>query len=321
MHERGEPHRVARVVGEHEEGAGIGRESAVQREAVHHGRHRELAHSVVDVVTAALMTRHGLGILAEGVDRAGEVRRTAQQFAHPRPERVEHHLRRGTGRLRGIDGRGGGQGGVAQLRPISGKRTRHAAGELHGEIGELAAVAVEAALPGALGALAAGALVPVGADVLRHHERRVRPTQRCARGRDLFDAERLAMRRLAALLVRGAETDHRARADERRLAAVGLSPPQRLEHRVAVMTVQIFDDLPTAGGEALRGVISHPAADRTIDGDAVVVVDADELAESKRTGERDRFVRDAFHQAAVADEDISVMIDDVVSRTVELRRQ
>ena len=87
------------------------------------------------------------------------------------------------------------------------------------------------------------------------------------------------------------------------------------------MTVQIFDDLPTAGGEALRGVISHPAADRTIDGDAVVVVDADELAESKRTGERDRFVRDAFHQAAIADEDISVMVDDVVSRTVELRRQ
>ena len=106
-------------------------------------------------VAAALMARHGLGILAEGVDRAGEVRRTAQQFAHPRPERVEHHLRRGTGRLRGIDGRGGGQGGVAQLRPISGQRTRHAAGELRGEIGELTAIAVEAALPGALGALAA----------------------------------------------------------------------------------------------------------------------------------------------------------------------
>ena len=85
------------------------------------------------------------------------------------------------------------------------------------------------------------------------------------------------------------------------------------------MAVDILDDLPTAGREALRGVIGHPAADRAVDRDAVVVIDADELSEPERTGERDRFVRDAFHEATVAEEDVGVVVDDVVARAVELR--
>ena len=50
LHQRRHAQRVARVVGEDEEGAAVGDEAAVQRDAVHHRAHAELAHAVEDVV-------------------------------------------------------------------------------------------------------------------------------------------------------------------------------------------------------------------------------------------------------------------------------
>ena len=58
--------------------------------------------------------------------------------------------------------------------------------------------------------------------------------------------------------------------------------------------------------------------DTAVDRDSVVVVERDEFAESQRTGERADLVRDALHHAAVADEDIGVVIDDVEARAIEL---
>ena len=49
LHQRRHAQRVARVVGEREEGAAVGNEAAVQRDAVHDRGHAELAHAVVDV--------------------------------------------------------------------------------------------------------------------------------------------------------------------------------------------------------------------------------------------------------------------------------
>ena len=50
LHQRRHAQRVARVVGEREEGADVRDEAAVQREAVGDRAHRELAHAEVDVV-------------------------------------------------------------------------------------------------------------------------------------------------------------------------------------------------------------------------------------------------------------------------------
>ena len=56
LHQRRHAQGVARVVGEREEGAGVGDEAAVQREAVADRGHAELAHAEVDVV-AGLLSR------------------------------------------------------------------------------------------------------------------------------------------------------------------------------------------------------------------------------------------------------------------------
>src|SRR5262245_27743791 len=85
------------------------------------------------------------------------------------------------------------------------------------------------------------------------------------------------------------------------------------------MTVDVRHDVPAIGFETLRRVVGEPALHLAVDRDAVVVVEADQLAEPLRARERARLVRDAFHQAAVAAEEIGVVIDDGRVRAIELR--
>ena len=88
-----QPDRRAGVVGEDQEGAGIGDHPAVQRHAVHRRRHAVLAHAVVDVAAGVVGRVEGLHALDEGVVGAGEVGRAADHLrrspgsAAPAPSR------------------------------------------------------------------------------------------------------------------------------------------------------------------------------------------------------------------------------------------
>ena len=55
-----------------------------------------------------------------------------------------------------------------------------------------------------------------------------------------------------------------------------------------------------------------------VDGDAIVVPKEGEFRKSQMPGERDRFLGDAFHEATVAGNDISAMIDEI---RAEFRRK
>ena len=69
-------------------------------------------------------------------------------------------------------------------------------------------------------------------------------------------------------------------------------------------------DMPTRRLEALRDVFAERQTGRAVDRDLVVVVQVDEVAEAEMTGERRRFVRDAFHQVAIGDD----AVNDVAAR-------
>src|SRR5690606_1256443 len=56
-----------------------------------------------------------------------------------------------------------------------------------------------------------------------------------------------------------------------------------------------------------------------VDGDAIVVEEADELAELLVARERRRLVRDAFLQAAVAGDEPRVVVDHLVAFAIEQR--
>src|SRR5213078_953142 len=58
--------------------------------------------------------------------------------------------------------------------------------------------------------------------------------------------------------------------------------------------------MPAVALETFRRIVGEPTVNATVDRNAVVVVERDELAESERSCERARLVRDALHHAAFA---------------------
>jgi hypothetical protein len=71
-------------------------------------------------------------------------------------------------------------------------------------------------------------MIPGSADLLRHYEGRVGPTELLACRGDLLDAQRLPVCFLGALLVRSTEADDRLAADQRRTLVLGACRTQRL---------------------------------------------------------------------------------------------
>ncbi len=128
------------------------------------------------------------------------------------------------------------------------------------------------------------------------------------------------VRGLRAGLVRRAPADDGATADERQ--AVGSDRGlQRDRHLRRVVPVHRADDVPAVGLEARGRVVRAPALHVAVDGDAVVVEDRDEPAELERARERGGLVRDAFHQAAVAEEHPGAVVHDLVAGPVVARRE
>ena len=117
------------------------------------------------------------------------------------------------------------------------------------------------------------------------------------------------MRRRGVGLGRRAEADDGPAGDQRG-PVVGLRLADGVGDRVGVVAVDALG-VPAAGVEALELVLMARQLGRAVDRDVIVVPEDDQLAELQMAGERDRFLADAFHEAAIAAEHISVMIDEV----------
>src|SRR3546814_5231992 len=63
----------------------------------------------------------------------------------------------------------------------------------------------------------------------------------------------------------------------------------------------------------------YPTLCRSVDGDAVIVIENDELGKFQVAGKADSLVADAFHQVAVRGDDIGVVIDDIRAKTRRLQ--
>ncbi|MNZ78871.1 hypothetical protein D3C78_974610 [compost metagenome] len=144
------------------------------------------------------------------------------------------------------------------------------------------------------------------------------PVQLFARQGDFVVAQRSTVAIFLALLVRRTETDDGLAADQGRLRALACSVDGGADF-VGVVAVDIADHLPVVGFETLRRVVGEPAFDFAVDGDAVVIVEGDQLAQAQGTGQGSDFVGNAFHHATVTQEHIGVVVDDVMTFAVELR--
>ena len=166
--------------------------------------------------------------------------------------------------------------------------------------------------PGSAGGLPARTdLAPSRHDGFRNCKRLVRPVQRIAGLGDLVGAERRAMRFFAALTVRRAEADDGAAGDQRRTVIVsGLFDRRR--DRFGIVAVDTACR-PSGGLEPRKLVIRTGQRCRAVDRNLVVVEQHDQPVEPQMPGQRNRFVAEALHQAAVAGDHIGIVIDEIVA--------
>ena len=135
--------------------------------------------------------------------------------------------------------------------------------------------------------------------------------QRIAGFGDFLVAERRAMRLFRSLPVWRAKADHGAAGDQRRTIAM----PRLLDRgsdRFGIMAVDPAGR-PPRRLKARQLIVRTRQRGRSIDRDLVVVEQHDQAAEPEMPGQRNRFVAETLHQAAVAGDDISIVIDELVA--------
>src|SRR5690606_1216196 len=167
-------------------------------------------------------------------------------------------------------------------RQIATQATR----QLGSQFRVLLAIAVKQRLPVAFLFLAFVARIPRRINVVRNFKRAVFPAKTFARQGNFSITEGGTMRLFLAFLVRRTETDNRLAADQRRLPGIFARGFNGHAYFFGIVAIDIRDYLPAVGTEALYRIVGEPAFHFTVDGNAVVIVERDQLAEAERAGER-----------------------------------
>ena len=103
--------------------------------------------------------------------------------------------------------------------------------------------------------------------------------------------------------------DHGAQCHEGRATGVVPCPEQRLFDRRRVRPVGDIDDMPTIGSEAGTHVLAECFRRRPVDGDPVVVVEHDEVAQFLGPRQRRSLRRNAFPHTAVTGNGVNVVVE------------
>src|SRR5215471_3374288 len=106
--------------------------------------------------------------------------------------------------------------------------------------------------------------------------------------------------------------------DERRSRGLPLCYPDGMIEKVEVVGVADALNVPIVRHETRRDVVAEGKRRVTFDGDAVVVVDPDQLVQLEMAGQRGRLLRDPFHQIAVAANGVDSVVDDLVAGAIEV---
>ena len=134
-------------------------------------------------------------------------------------------------------------------------------------------------------------------------------------GGHLGRAERRAVRGAGVLLVRRGPADDRAEHDERRRLGVRLGLLERVVQRLDVLVVAVGGDpvdvldVPAVGRVPGAHVLGLGDVRVVLDGDPVVVVQDDQVAELLVAGQRRHLVGDALLDVTVGGEGVDVVVE------------
>ena len=289
----------------------------MQRQAVHDGVHREFPSTVINQIAIGVLKVHrsaadpgnagGFGEIGGATDQAGKmgvVRFERSLGRDPRGDILTPFL-------------GGLNEAPGQFPPVRGKAAGQTPVQFRRGVRVLGPVAGEHIIPLAFPVSAFSTGVE-GAIVFRRNvERLMMPADMLAGRGDFGGAQWRAVRFLAAPLVGRSPGNGGLAANQGGAAGEGAGLLDGLMDRVGVVAVHVGNDMPTETFETLGHVLAEPTTDRAIDGNVVTVIETNQFTQSPSARQRAGFGGDTFHQAAIAENDVSVMIDDGKTGAVE----
>ncbi len=158
-------------------------------------------------------------------------------------------------------------------------------------------------------------------DTVRHQELRVfGPAVELFRRGDDVGAHGVTVR-LRRAGDRRTVADDAFQHDQGRCVLIGLEGFDGLGEGFGIVGVVDVDDGPAIAFETLAGILAIGQRRAALDGDRIAVVDPAQVAELLVAGDRGGFGGDAFHQVAVAAEDIDIVVEQFGVRLVEVRAQ
>ena len=122
-----------------------------------------------------------------------------------------------------------------------------------------------------------------------------------------------------AALIGRAEPDRGFTTDQSWLRQIAFPLTKGLANRVRIMTIHRANHLPAIGFKSGRGIIGKPTANRTINRNAIVIIQTNQLTQPKRAGQRAGFMRNPLHQTTIAGKDVGMMINNVEGLTIRTR--
>ena len=193
---------------------------------------------------------------------------------------------------------------------------------LLGEIGESRGVGVEAGLPLCLPGLPS---LDGFAEMMQSVRRNMksglqRPPQSFFGEPDFFRAQGGAVGSGRVLLVGATVGDVGAGTNEGRAVQFGARRGQGLGHCIEIVAVDLLH-VPSVGFKPLGDIFRKRQAGVALDGDVVVIVQIDKLAQLQMTGQGGGLRGHALHQVSVAHDGIGEVVHNGMSRTVEGSRQ
>ena len=223
------------------------------------------------------------------------------------------------GRGAGSEGAFGGSKGGESVIPAVGQAAGHKEVVFAGRIGELGFVSGHEVLPLCLQLSAAtNGLAAILEGFVGHVEGLLPGPAEVLLGQDdLVLAQGRAMGLGGIVLVGRAEAYDGVDDDEGRLVGDGLGLFDGGAEGVEVLDVGNMLDVPAVGFEALADVFAEGEVGVAVDGDGVVVVEVDELAQLEEARDGGGFGANAFHEVAVGAEGVGIVVYDGEAGLVE----
>ena len=134
---------------------------------------------------------------------------------------------------------------------------------------------------------------------------------------DFIHTQRCTVCFMTAFFISRTFTNQSLTANDRRFSRFILGSLNSSTDFIGIVSVHICHHVPTIAFKALRNIFGKPTINFTVNGNIIIIIQNNQFTQSQCTRQRTSFMRYAFHQTAIAQENISMMIHNIQTILIE----